>query len=315
MSLRFPILCLALIAAAAQPGPAQTSYRDPLGRFTLRIPAGWSTVQLNNDAVQFAHGAAYVTMLSLPGADPALTLRTIGESTAKQWKNFTEARRGAANFGGGAGQYVTYSGINPIGSESYIQLLGMTDGSLTYLLMKSAPKADFTRLKTAFDGIEESFRLTGPAKVPDSGPPAPAGAIETSSAAPGRAPATVPAGAQSVQGAHAKAQAGGVEFHRMKLVRIVDERGFERPMTALTLLVPVDWQVQGGVQYGQGAGCHANLVRLTFHAESPDGRLAFELFPGNTWQWTDDPNMRNMMQASNQQQAVSASMAATSCLR
>ncbi len=301
------LFACALIFAIPHRAPAQTSsgapnYRDPQGRFTLRIPQGWNTVQINNDAVQFSSGAAYVTLLSLPGTDPALTIGAVGTATGKQWKNFAEMRRGAVNFGERTGQYVTYSGINPTGSDSYIQLLDVTDGSLNYLLMTSAPRADFTRLKSAFDQIEQSFRLTASAKVPDAGPQAPAGAIETSTTAPARAPS--PPVLQPAPQPHASTVSpDGASVYWMKLVRIVDERGFERPMTALTLLIPADWQFQGSVQYGQGTGCHANLVKLTFRASSPDGRLAFELYPGNTWQWTDDLNMRNMMQASNQQQA------------
>ena len=104
-------------------------------------------------------------------------------------------------------------------------------------------------------------------------------------------------------GSQASAAPAGGNFYRMKLARIVDERGFERPMTALTLLLPTDWQFQGSVQYAQATGCHANIVQLIFRAGSQDGRVAIELFPGNTWQWTDDPNMRNMLQTSNQQMA------------
>jgi hypothetical protein len=91
----------------------------------------------------------------------------------------------------------------------------------------------------------------------------------------------------------------------MKLVRIVDERGFERPMTALSLLIPTDWQFQGSAQYAQRLGCNYNIVQLTFRATSPDGRLAIELLPGNTWTWADDPSTVNMMRMANQQMAQS----------
>jgi hypothetical protein len=74
-------------------------------------------------------------------------------------------------------------------------------------------------------------------------------------------------------------------------------------MTALTLLIPTDWQFQGTVQYDMKTACHANIVQLVFRASSPDGRLAMELLPGNVWQWADDPNMRNMIESSNQQMA------------
>ena len=92
-------------------------------------------------------------------------------------------------------------------------------------------------------------------------------------------------------------------YWRMKRVQVVDQRGFERPMTALTLLIPVEWQFQGEVRNAPAAGCHANLVRVVFRAVSADDRLAIEMLPGNAWQWSDDPNSVRMLQASNQQMA------------
>jgi hypothetical protein len=178
----FAAALLASLLAAPERAAAQAppNYRDPQGRFSLRIPPGWKTVQMNSDAVQFSSGAGFVTLLTLPSTDPDLMLNAIATSTGKQWKNFTGARRGNANFGGLPGKYATYSGVNPMGSDSYFELLGVSDGSLTYLLLTSAPKADFTRMKDAFDQIERSFTLTAPASVPEGPPPSPAGVNDAS---------------------------------------------------------------------------------------------------------------------------------------
>jgi hypothetical protein len=327
--LRLAVAAGFLAIAAGQPKePVPQSYKDPKSRLTLQIPAGWNKIQMNDDGVQFNNAGAFVSMLVLPGSDVDLTLASMGSSTGKIWKNFTEERRGDATFGGLPAKYVTYSGLSPIGMDSYIQLLAATDRQSTYVLMTQASKSDFARRKAIFDSIERSFTLLGAANAPAS-PPAPAGvtsavkappavapaakpratapavppAVAPPAAAPATAlPATAPAVPPAARVAAAALPADG-SVYRMKLARIVDERSFEQPMTALTMLIPLDWQFQGGVQYGQGAGCHANLAQLVFRATSPDGRLAIELFPGNTWQWTDDVNMRNMMTASNQQMA------------
>ena len=283
-----------LVSAIGQRAP---SYHDPAGRYTLQIPQGWNTTQMNGDAVQFASGAAYITMLVLPGVDPVSMMNSIGTQTGKQWKNFAQARRGDVTFGGLNGQYVVYSGINPMGADSYLQMQAVTDGSATYLLMTSAPKADFTRLKTEFDQIEHSFTLTAAAMPADAMPPAPYGAIGTSkSAAPPPSPPAPMASAKS-------STSGGGNLYRMKLVRIVDQTSFERPITALSMLIPADWQFQGSLQYWQGPGCPANLVRLKFQATSPDGHTGIELFPGYFWMWADDPYAVNIMRTSNQKAA------------
>ena len=84
----------------------------------------------------------------------------------------------------------------------------------------------------------------------------------------------------------AGAAAGGARgsYYRLKKVQVIDQYGFERPMPALSLLIPTDWQFQGGIQYLQG-GC--GLAQTTFRASGPDGR-SIELLPEYNWQWSDD---------------------------
>lgn len=89
-------------------------------------------------------------------------------------------------------------------------------------------------------------------------------------------------------------------YYRMKQVKLMDQHGFERPLPAMSLLLPTDWQFQGEVRYGQGA---CTLVQSTFEATSPDGRMAIEMFPTTNWQWSDDPGMRQGMLASSRQMA------------
>lgn len=303
------ICACALLLAFPQCTTAQTSsaagdpgYRDPQGRFTLRIPKGWNASQLNNDVVQFFSGTLNVTMLTVSGSDPNLSINAIGTQTGQQWKNFKEIRQTTVPFGGQAGQYATYSGLNPKGVDSYFELLGTTDGTFTYLLMTSVPKADAARLKTAFSQIQGSFQMTSRPSTQAAAATSQPGANAPVPPPLQSMPQPPAASAPAAQGSLPKTSSGGGNVYYLKLVRIVDERGFERPMTAMTVLIPTDWEFQGTVQYGT-PGCHANLVHLAFRAASRDGRLGMELFPGNVWQWNDDAGMRNAMQASGQQSA------------
>jgi len=88
-------------------------------------------------------------------------------------------------------------------------------------------------------------------------------------------------------------------YLRLKRVEIVDRHGFEKPMPAMSLLVPTDWSFDGQIRYAQKIGDPADLVRLAFRTASPDGRLAVEMFPGWSWAWADDPMMRQAMQNQN----------------
>jgi hypothetical protein len=92
-------------------------------------------------------------------------------------------------------------------------------------------------------------------------------------------------------------------YLRMKLARVVDPRGFEKPLTALTLLVPVDWTLEGEVAYDPKNACTATLARVAFRASSPDGRTAVELFPSAAWGWSDDTLTRQFLEQDRQAKA------------
>ncbi len=81
------------------------------------------------------------------------------------------------------------------------------------------------------------------------------------------------------------------DYLRLQQVRIVDQHGFGRPMDAASLLLPKDWKVESSVRWTGDVGCPENAVHLSMKAHSPDGRLAFELFPNFVWKWSDDPQV------------------------
>jgi hypothetical protein len=89
--------------------------------------------------------------------------------------------------------------------------------------------------------------------------------------------------------------------HHMKRVQVIDRSGFERPLPAITMLIPSDWTFESQVVYGKGT-CGA-LFALSFRAQSPDGKTGIELFPAYSWQWADDPQMRQLLQQQNEQNA------------
>ena len=43
-------------------------------------------------------------------------------------------------------------------------------------------------------------------------------------------------------------------YLRLRRVEFVDKRGFEKPMPAMSLLVPADWSFDGQVHYAQKIG-------------------------------------------------------------
>ncbi len=86
---------------------------------------------------------------------------------------------------------------------------------------------------------------------------------------------------------------------RMRLVRIMDTQGFGAPVEVARLLVPSDWQVDGGVTWAQGmTRCPQNIVQARWRARSKDGLTGFEILPQYSWVWSDDQLSQQTMQQS-----------------
>ncbi|WP_375203107.1 hypothetical protein [Hyphococcus sp.] len=75
--------------------------------------------------------------------------------------------------------------------------------------------------------------------------------------------------------------------HRVKRVEIVDRNGFEKPMPAMTMMIPVDWQGQGGIVWGHNQACGGSGYTPNYAATSPDGRSGVQIIPSFTWVWNN----------------------------
>ena len=90
-------------------------------------------------------------------------------------------------------------------------------------------------------------------------------------------------------------------YYRMKLVKTIDQSGFEKPIPSASMLIPSDWQFTGQTSWVRANSC--DPVQTTFKASSPDGKLAIEGFPQYDWQWSDDPTVRQAAAADLQTRA------------
>ncbi len=71
---------------------------------------------------------------------------------------------------------------------------------------------------------------------------------------------------------------------RLRPAQIIDRQGFERPMVASTVLIPVGWRARGGVVWNLHNHC-GNGYNIDFSAVSPDGLKAVRFLPMETWHW------------------------------
>lgn len=122
--------------------------------------------------------------------------------------------------------------------------------------------------------------------------PPPVALREAKNSPPPSAPPTPPAPA-SVQ-AHS---------YRMKMIKVVDQSGFERPLMSVSMLIPTDWESQGATTWNIKDRC--NTIQTTVHATGPDGR-GVDIFPAYNWTWADDPKFLQQTYAQSVQMGTHA---------
>ena len=79
------------------------------------------------------------------------------------------------------------------------------------------------------------------------------------------------------------AQATNAASWRAQIVEITDHKGFEKPMPAMTIMVPAGWRAQGEVLWNLNAPSCTRPYQMRLQANSPDSRSAIELNPGEGW--------------------------------
>ena len=71
----------------------------------------------------------------------------------------------------------------------------------------------------------------------------------------------------------------GKDYLVLERVRLLDTMGFDRPVEAMSILVPQGWKTEGGVT-GKGInGCRGEIVTLQFSVTSRDGAIRFPVLP------------------------------------
>lgn len=97
---------------------------------------------------------------------------------------------------------------------------------------------------------------------------------------------TVPAVAGPPGSPSMPAGIAGLRFNRLP---VMDDTG-GTPQLAYTVEVPDGWRGAGGVQWNDSAPCHADQVRVSWSARSPDGTHVFQILPRAAWQLEGSQN-------------------------
>lgn len=84
--------------------------------------------------------------------------------------------------------------------------------------------------------------------------------------------------------ANAMPQLPQLDTSRLQAAQIIDQNGFQQPMVAADVQIPMGWQVSGGVSWNDDTNCIANQLQIGWTAMGPDSLTALEILPGFNWQ-------------------------------
>jgi hypothetical protein len=198
----FAVLALCVTGVAGFSQGTGAAYRDPQGRFSLRVPNGWTTRPLD-DAVELKRGNALVSVLvSEGGQDPSSLLASLAGQMGSQWKTFTRTQQAGSTLGGQEAVYGVYTGLNRTGAGSLLKIVAASTGRRCFALIMSSPADEFRDAKAGFDEIELGFRIGGAAAPAVPGGTAPSQRPPQGSYIPpgGSAPAPAPTAGRGSNG-------------------------------------------------------------------------------------------------------------------
>jgi len=276
------VLAISAISVTGFIEEGGASYRDQQGRFSLRVPDGWTAAPLG-DSVQVKRGNAFASvMVSGGGQEPARLLSWLAGQVGSQWKSFKQIQQGASTLGGQRAAFGLYGGLNPRGVDSLLKIVAASTGRYSFALVMSSPTGEYMAMKAGFDEIEQGFSTGSAAPAPAS----PAVQVLNEPAASRRGASTPSASANLSSGQY-------VRFKRVSIMDDPRQIGGE----AFNLLIPSDWQVEGSVEWVLRSGGSLIDASTRMRVFNPMGVEEVGVMPKLQFSWPSvrirqDPEIR-----------------------
>ncbi len=93
----------------------------------------------------------------------------------------------------------------------------------------------------------------------------------------------------------------GKDYVVLERVRILDEMGFDRPVEAMSVLVPRGWRTESGVRWKGINECRGEIVTWQMTATSADGAIQFSVLPIRSFSFFQNQMLQQGALAAQQQ--------------
>ncbi len=171
-SLRQHCAILPAVILAAGFVHAQGVYRDPYGRFTMAVPAGW-TQSASDSAIQLTRGEAYATLLALSGEGNANDILSEAvQKISSQWQDVRPVAARHVTLAARPALFQGLVGLNPRRVQSFARIYAAVANGQAYLLIESGPMSQYSNLAAEMDHIASGITLwTGGAPLVNTAAP------------------------------------------------------------------------------------------------------------------------------------------------
>jgi hypothetical protein len=155
--------------APAQSSPPANSasgmYRDPQGRYSLTVPAGWAVTppaDAGSGTVQLSSGPSWAMLLPTGGSQPLDVNHEITHQIQAQFTGFQLLNEGDFQVNGHPAHGSTGTGINPKGMRVSVLIVSINAGSGHFLtVVSSAPNDQAKNINDTVMQLAQSIRFAG----------------------------------------------------------------------------------------------------------------------------------------------------------
>jgi hypothetical protein len=150
-----------LLGLAVLSGPliADSTYRDPNGRFAITVPTGWTQTS-GEGFFKLDRGAASVIVLAIDESQsPKAAVATILQEIGREWRSFNQQDSAEVRFGGQPGFSAGGFGVNASGQQAFVMVSAAGTRGVAYAMVASALTAEIQSINPDLQKIIEGFAI------------------------------------------------------------------------------------------------------------------------------------------------------------